>query len=70
MTETKRRTQTTRRPPEPYEDGSHLCFDEPPRIANRSDALYLLDRMIEAQWMEYYDLALEALRDTIEQGIV
>ena len=70
MTETKRRIETTRRPPEPYETGAELYFDEPPRIANRSDALYLLDRMIEAKTMTYHDVTLEALKDAIERGIV
>ena len=64
-------TETKRRPPEPYEVlSSHLHFSEPPQIANRSDAIYLLDRMINAGSMEHHDLALEALKKALEQGII
>ena len=63
-------TESQRRPPEPYEVLSHLKFDDPPTITNRDDALYLLDRMLEADMMECYDLALEALRDAIENGVI
>jgi hypothetical protein len=44
-----------------------LDFKEPPRIANRSDALELLDRLLGA---ERPDKALLALRDAIEREII
>jgi hypothetical protein len=68
MTETI--TTTTRREQEPYEVIEQLKFEEPPRIANRSDALYLLDSMIGAITMLNFDLALEALRDAIAREII
>jgi hypothetical protein len=45
-------------------------FTEPPRIANRSDALELLDILIEADGVENYFYALQALRDAIEREII
>jgi hypothetical protein len=44
--------------------------DEPPRIANRSDALELLDVLIKADGVENPSIALEALRDAIEREII
>ena len=49
----------------------HLDFtDVDIRIANRTDALNLLDDMIEAGTMENQDVALKALRDAIEREVV
>jgi hypothetical protein len=45
-------------------------FTEPPRIANRSDALELLDVLIRADGVEAEEYALEALRDAIEREII
>jgi len=59
-----------KRKPEPYEIVEELCFNEPPRIKNRGDALYLLNRMIKVQVMTYFDVALEALRDAIEKEVI
>jgi len=59
-----------KRKPEPYGIVEELCFDEPPRIISRGDALYLLNRMIKAQVMTYFDVALEALRDAIEREAI
>jgi hypothetical protein len=44
--------------------------DEPPRIANRSDALELLDILIRADGVEDDFIALQALRDAIEREII
>ncbi|MDR1929859.1 MAG: hypothetical protein LBQ44_04430 [Treponema sp.] len=44
--------------------------DELPRIANRSDALELLDVLIEADSVVGGDYALTALRDAIEREII
>jgi hypothetical protein len=44
--------------------------DEPPRIANRSDALELLDVLIKADGVENPSIALEALRDAIAREII
>jgi hypothetical protein len=44
--------------------------DEPPRIANRSDALELLDVLINADGVEDDFIALQALRDAIEREII
>jgi hypothetical protein len=44
--------------------------DELPRIANRSDALELLDVLIEADCVVGDDYALTALRDAIEREII
>jgi hypothetical protein len=63
-------TKTARRQPEPWELIENLDFDERPRIANRSDALYLLDRMIDAVQMQGTNYALEALKDALEQEII
>ena len=63
-------TKTTGCTIEPYENSFCLYFDEPPRIRCREDALYLLDRMLAATTMEHYDLALEALRDAVDQGVL
>ena len=45
-------------------------FDEQPRIANRSDALELLDVLIEASFVENIFFPLEALKDAIEREII
>jgi hypothetical protein len=44
--------------------------DEPPRIANRSDALELLDVLINADGVEDDFIALRALRDAIEREVI
>jgi hypothetical protein len=44
--------------------------DNPPRIANRSDALELLDILIKADGVEDDFIALEALKDAIEREII
>ncbi|MDR2434291.1 MAG: hypothetical protein LBD47_06965 [Treponema sp.] len=45
-------------------------FTEPPRIANRSDALELLDRLPNAESTRRLDKALLALKDAIEREII
>jgi hypothetical protein len=45
-------------------------FDSTPRIANRSDALELLDTLIRADFVENLSIALEALRDAVEREII
>ena len=45
-------------------------FEEHPRIGNRSDALELLDVLIEASFVENIFFALEALKDAIEREII
>jgi hypothetical protein len=45
-------------------------FTEPPRIANRSDALELLDILIKADGVENESYALRALKDAIEREII
>jgi hypothetical protein len=45
-------------------------FTELPRIANRSDALELLDLLIKADGVEDYFYALQALKDAIEREII
>jgi hypothetical protein len=47
-----------------------LDFKERPRIANRSDALELLERIIEAEYVRGLDKALSALRDALEREII
>jgi hypothetical protein len=49
-----------------------LDFTKPPRIGNRSDALELLDRLLEEVDPEgtFQLQALEALRDAIEREII
>jgi hypothetical protein len=44
--------------------------DEPPHIANRSDALELPDVLISADGVEDDFIALQALRDAIEREII
>jgi hypothetical protein len=44
--------------------------DEPPRIANRSDALELLDILISADGVEDDVIALQALRDAVEREVI
>jgi hypothetical protein len=44
--------------------------DEPPRIANRSDALELLDILINTDGVEDDFIALQALKDAIEREII
>ena len=57
---------------EPYVNVEGLAFDKdnPPRIASRGDAILLLDRMIEAESVEYCNVALEALKDAIARGVI
>jgi hypothetical protein len=43
--------------------------DDPPRIGNRSDALELLDALIEADEIDGELIALQSLRDAIEREI-
>jgi hypothetical protein len=45
-------------------------FEEPPRIANRSDALELLDILIKASFVENLFFALDTLRDAREREII
>jgi hypothetical protein len=45
-------------------------FEEQPRIANRSDALELLDILIKASFVENLFFALDALKDAIEREII
>jgi hypothetical protein len=45
-------------------------FIEPPRIANRSDAIELLDMLIRADGIEDDFYALQALKDAIEREII
>ena len=45
-------------------------FEERPRIANRSDALELLDVLIAASFVENIFYALEALKDAIAREII
>jgi hypothetical protein len=47
-----------------------LHFKEPPRIANRSDALELLDLLIKADDIQDDVYALEALKDAIEREVI
>ena len=47
-----------------------IRFEEQPRIANRTDAIKLLDKMMEAHFFENIDMALEALKDAIQQEII
>jgi hypothetical protein len=50
-----------------------LVFTEPPRIANRSDALELLElleQLIQAECVRGLDKALLALKDAIEREII
>jgi len=47
-----------------------IRFEEQPRIGNRSDALELLDALIEADFTENIFLALEALKNAIEREII
>ena len=52
---------------------SGIRFEEHPRIGHRDDALELLDMLIKAEgegFVENILLALEALKDAIERGIV
>jgi hypothetical protein len=44
--------------------------DDPPRIANRSDALELLDLLIKADSVENYVVPLAALKDAVEREII
>ena len=40
------------------------------RIGNRSDALELLDELLDAESTTHYDIPLKALRDAIDRGII
>jgi hypothetical protein len=53
-----------------YPDSVSLFFDAAPRIANRSDALELLDTLITADFIENLSIAFEALRDAIKREII
>jgi hypothetical protein len=44
--------------------------DDPPRIANHSDALELLDLLIKADSVENNVVPLVALKDAIEREII
>jgi hypothetical protein len=56
----------------PMDDDDDFDFTNPPRIGHRSDALYLLDKIIAAVEEDGggYLVSLEAVRDAIERGIV
>jgi hypothetical protein len=45
-------------------------FTEPPRIANRSDALELLDILLQADGVDGENYTLESLRDAIGREII
>jgi hypothetical protein len=47
-----------------------FSVNEPPRIANRSDALDLLDILINADGVEDDFIALQALRDAVEREVI
>jgi hypothetical protein len=49
---------------------SGVRFDDTPRIANRSDALELLDVLIKADFVENLVVALGALKGAIEREII
>ena len=73
MTETTT-SGTARRRLEPRYGKIHLGMidytDADIRIGNRSDALELLDELLDAESTTHYDIPLEALRDAIERGII
>jgi hypothetical protein len=48
----------------------YVDFDEPPTIRNRSDALELLDLLLEAEGASGANYALEALRVALEREII
>jgi hypothetical protein len=55
--------------------GPKMDIQEYPRIGNRSDAIVLLDRIIEevddkACYSNFIGIALETLRDAIEREIL
>jgi hypothetical protein len=58
----------------PYEVDDHgelaLEFKEPPELNSRADAMYLIDKLIEADRTENESIALEALRDAINKGVL
>jgi hypothetical protein len=58
----------------PYEVDDHgelaLEFKEPPELNGRADAMYLLDKLIEADRTENEGVALKALRDAINKGVL
>jgi hypothetical protein len=47
-----------------------MKLTEPPRIANRSDALELPDSLLAAESVRGLDIALEALKDAIEREVL
>jgi hypothetical protein len=49
---------------------SGIRFDYSPQISNRSDAIELLDILIEADFFENVYLALEALKEAIQKEII
>jgi hypothetical protein len=54
----------------PKEKSMEPEFTDPPRIANRSDALELLDILIGADGVNNDFIALQALKDAIEREII
>jgi hypothetical protein len=54
----------------PEEKSVEPEFADPPRIANRTDALGLLDQLLETEFVRGMGNALEALRDAIEREII
>jgi len=53
-----------------FETIKGIRFEYQPEISDRSDALELLDVLIEAAFIENLDHALEALKDAINQKII
>ena len=47
-----------------------LHFKEPPRIGHRDDAIDLLQQLLEAESVMGLEIALEALLDAVQRGIV
>jgi hypothetical protein len=49
-----------------------LVFDKenPPNIESRADAILLLARLIEAEWVENDSVALKAIRGALERGVI
>jgi len=53
-----------------FQDGMEVYFYEQPWIGHRDDAIALLDVLLEADGIQGYNYALEALRDAIERYII
>jgi hypothetical protein len=62
--------QTLENRREVYPEGFDLYFYTPPRIANRSDALGLLDDLLGADYVNDLDMVYKALRDAIAREVV